>query len=70
MFNVIFVFEDSSRLSWLVKADSERNAVNAVLNKTKTVNNPKLVIIEKPCIVASDEDMDLLGKFESWGGDY
>lgn len=70
MFNVIFVFEDGSRLCWLVEANSERSAVNAVLNKTKRVDNPNFVIIEKPCIVASDEDIDLLGKFESWGGEY
>lgn len=70
MFNVIFIFEDSSRLSWLVEANSERSAVNAVLNKTKRTENPSFVIIEKPCIIASDEDIDLLGKFESWGGEY
>lgn len=70
MFSVSFIFEDSSRLSWLVEANSERSAVNAVLNRTKTVKKPKFVIIEKPCIIASNEDIDLLGKFESWGGEY
>lgn len=70
MFNVHFVFEDSSKLNWLVSADSERNAVNAVLNHTKTVKKPKFVIVEKPSIFASEEDLDLLSKFDSWGGDH
>ena len=70
MFYVSFVFDDSSRLSWLVEAPNERRAVNAILNKTKTVKKPKFVVVEKPCITSSDEDIDLLSKFESWGGEY
>jgi hypothetical protein len=66
MFYVSFVFDDSSRLSWLVEAPNERSAVNAILNKTKTVKKPKFVVVEKPCITSSDEDIDLLNKFESW----
>ena len=69
MFYVSFVFDDSSRLSWLVEAPNERSAVNAILNRTKTVKKPKFVVVEKPCITSSDEDIDLLSKFESWGGE-
>ena len=70
MFNVHFIFEDSSKLNWLVSADSERNAVNAVLNHTKTVKKPKFVVVEKPCIFAKEDDLDLLSKFESWEGEH
>ena len=70
MYNVHFVFDDSSNLNWLVDADSERDAVNAVLNQTKTIKQPKFVIIEKPTIFSSEDDLDLLSKFESWGGEY
>lgn len=70
MFYITFVFDDSSKLSWLVEAKTEKEAVNAILNKTKTVKKPKFVVCEKPSIFASEDDLDLLDKFESWGGEY
>ena len=70
MFYVNFIFDDSSRLSWLVEASDERSAVNAILNTTKMTKNPKFVVCEKPNVIANDDDIDLLSKFESWGGEY
>lgn len=70
MFNVHFISEDNRKESWLVDAKTEREAINAVLNKTKTTNNPKFVVVEKPVILALDSDLDLLDKCESRGGEY
>lgn len=70
MFYVNFIFDDSSRLSWFVEASDERSAVNAILNTTKMTKNPKFVVFEKPNVIATNDDIDLLTKFESWGGEY
>lgn len=67
MYKVTMVFNDSSTISDLVIAKDEKSALNAIINHTKTVKQPKFVIFEKPYIVASEDDLNLVSEFQSAG---
>ena len=60
MFNVRFVMYDSSVESYLVQAETEYQAINAVLNRLKPTSDPKFVIVETPHIIATDNDCELI----------
>ena len=67
MYKVTMVFNDSSTISDLVDAKDEKSALNAIINHTKTVKQPKFVIFEKPYIIASEDDLNLVSEFKSAG---
>ena len=60
---VRFVFDDSSVLEYSVMAKSEEGAINCILNNTKTVKQPKFVLMNTVDFIQSDDDVKLVKDF-------
>ena len=69
-YQVVFVYEDSSTTQYTVLAESEKYAVNTVLNRNKITKTHKFVIVSDFCLTQSEDDIDLVENFECCGDDW
>lgn len=67
---VKFAFEDSSVLEYSVMAKSEEGAINCILNNTKTVKQPKFVLINTVDFIQSEDDVNLVEDFSKSSTSY
>ena len=68
-YQVVFVYEDSSTTQYTVLAESEKCAVNTVLNRNRITKTHKFVIVSDFCLTQSEDDIDLVENFECCGDD-